>query len=246
MMKKALIIFNVILGSIIFLIFASILTASPDKNPVEKKKSVAAAKKSSKKSAAAGPKKAVPLLPPDKAAEKVTMTDVFNNVRSPLANVRSGRNDMALVGVFKMGEIEGAIIKQNTRNRQFNPFLLQAMRMSGFGGNRRGNFNRNQTTTIKQYVRLGETMSNGYVLTEVSRTRAVLERGSDKIELDLQDPSKNRAAVRNTGRRMNSNQQFQQAQMFMQSQMLRTMMQIQRNNSAPANRGNSGGNRGRR
>ena len=246
-MKKALIIFNVILGGIIFLIFASILSAAPEKSSVEKKRVAVSAKKSSKKSSESASQKAAPLLPPDKAAEKVTITDVFNNVRSPLANVRSGRNDMALVGVFKMGEIEGAIIKQNTRNRQFNPFLLQAMRMSGFGGgNRRGNFNRNQTTTIKQYVRLGETMSNGYVLTEVSRTRAVLERGSDKIELDLQDPSKNRAAAASSSRRMNSNQQFQQAQMFMQSQMLRTMMQIQRNNSVPANRGNSGGNRGRR
>ena len=250
-MKKALITFNIVLGAVIFLIFASILTASPEKDHNDKKKTVAAVKKSSKKTAAVKQKEPAPLLPPDKAAEKIVIADVFNNVRSPLANVRTGRNDMSLVGVFKMGDIEGAIIKNNVRNRQFNPYLAQAMRMSGFGGGgmRRNMFNNNQNMTVKQYVRLGETMGNGYVLTEVSRTKAVLVRGNDKIELDLQDPSKNRAASRSaSGRRLNQNQQFQQAQMFMQSQMLRTMMQIQRNNSpgGNVNRGDSGGSRGRR
>ena len=98
---------------------------------------------------------------------------------------------------------------------------------------------RQSNTPAKQYVRLGETMANGYTLAEVTRTRAVLVRGNDKMELELQDPSKNRASRASRAPRLNSTQQFQQAQMFMQSQMIRTLRDIQRNSGgqAPANRG---------
>ena len=100
--------------------------------------------------------------------------------------------------------------------------------MSGRGGN----------TPQKQYVRLGETMSNGYTLAEVTRQRAVLVRGNDKLELELQDPSKNRSvSVRRP--RMNSTQQYQQAQLFLQAEMIRAFRQGNsgNRNAAPANRG---------
>lgn len=80
----------------------------------------------------------------------------------------------------------------------------------------------NQTpTSFKQYVRLGETLANGYKLVEVERTRVVLTRGSDKLELELADASKN-APQSGSGRRRNVNQT-----QIMQ-QMLRSMQNMQR------------------
>ena len=207
----------------------------------------------------------------DESAKKIIAHDVFNNVRSPLANVRTSRAQLTLVGIFRCGKSEGAIIRQNNRNRQFNPYLAQMMMHSGMGGGA-GN-GRNQgvrgrwlanggmgggrftswsqvagrnSGAEKQYVRVGETLSNGYTLAEVTRTGATLIRGNDRIELELQDPSRNRASSRSNGgnrnRHMNSTQQFQQAQMIMQGQMMRTMQQMQR--AIQSNQGGGGGYRG--
>ena len=101
-------------------------------------------------------------------------------------------------------------------------------------------------TAIKQYVRVGDTLSNGYTLAEVTRTGATLIRGNDRLELELQDPSKNRANRNYQNRRANPTQQFQQAQMFMQGQMMRTMQQMQRtiqSNSGGGNRNRGGARR---
>jgi hypothetical protein len=245
-MKKVLVGLNCLLGGIILLFtIANLTPAQSEQAP--KKTAVPASRKGGKKSvaAAASDKKITPAELPEMnvAVEKVITADVFSNVRSPLANVRSGRNEMTLLGTFKMGKVEGAIIRQTGGNRQVNPFLMQAMRMSGAGGGGYTRWSamggRQSNTPAKQYVRLGETMANGYTLTEVTRTRAVLVRGNDKMELELQDPSKNRASRASRAPRLNCTQQFQQAQMFMQSQMIRTLRDIQRNSGgqAPANRG---------
>lgn len=248
-MKKLLIGINSLLAFVIVIMFISNLT------PADKKNSPAAAavRKNSKRDAENQDKKTTPAPLPELAGavEKIVAADVFSNVRSPLANVRSGRNEMTLVGTFKMGNVEGAIIRQTGGSRQFNPFLMQAMRMSnsmqggssfaaGNGYTRRSMMGGAQNVgPVKQYVRLGETLANGYVLAEVSRTRAVLVRGNDKMELELQDPSKNRASASRRAPRLNSSQQFQQAQMFMQSQMIRTLRELQNGGQrgAPANRG---------
>lgn len=260
-MKKALITLNLILVVIVAIITFKNVTEnkqqSAAKTRVTATKTAAtktAAKKSKKNSEPSGKKEetpAVALLAPNDAAAKIVEKDVFSQIRSPLAYTRVGRSEMTLVGVV---DGKAAIIKSNTRQRQFNPYLAQAMRMSGnmrgnAGGQGGGRFtqwsqmsNRRSNAPVQQYVRVGETMNSGYVLTEVTRGRAVLERGNDKVELELQDPSKNRAAARQATRRLNSTQQFQQAQMFMQSQMIRTMREIQQNsrNNAPQ------GNRNRR
>ncbi len=241
-MKKLLAGINFVLGFIIIILLIENLAAPDKKTP----KTAVAVRKNAKRNVENQEKKTTPAPLPElnDAVEKIVAADVFNNVRSPLANVRSGRNEMTLVGTFKMGNIEGAIIKQSGSNRQVNPFLMQAMRMSGSMQGRYTRWSamggRQSNTPVKQYVRLGETMANGYMLAEVSRTRAVLVRGNDKMELELQDPSKNRSSSRSGRPRLNSNQQFQQAQMFMQSQMIRTLREIQsggQRNAAPANRG---------
>ena len=88
--------------------------------------------------------------------------------------------------------------------------------------------------------------TNGYKLTTLTRTRATLTRGGDKMELELQVPSKNQNAARRSGpQRLNVNQQLQQAQLQTQQMMVRALMDM-RNSGGGGRGGNRGGNRGGR
>ena len=264
-MRKWLIALNVILGAVLLWGFSKNIAAHSKKNSGTQLKLLPLPKAS--KSDSTKRSGVVPLADIDESAKKVIAHDVFNNIRSPLANVRSSRTQLTLVGIFRCGKSEGAIIRQNNQNRQFNPYLAQMMFQSGMMGNRGGMMgNRSgmmgnrggngrftswsqvagrSSGSEKQYVKVGETLSNGYTLAEVTRTGATLIRGNDRIELELQEPSRNRNnRGGNNGRRpgMNSTQQFQQAQMIMQGQMMRTMQQMQR--TIQSNQG--GGYRGAR
>ena len=101
------------------------------------------------------------------------------------------------------------------------------------------NNNNNKPVVYKQYVRLGETMSNGYKLVEIDRNRVVLTRGSDKLELELVDASVNAKKPAQRTRPPNQTQVMQQmlqsmqnmqrAQMMQGFQMMRMNMQNQQN-----------------
>lgn len=104
--------------------------------------------------------------------------------------------------------------------------------------------------SYKQYVRLGETLSNGYTLVEVNRDSVLLTRGSDKLELELLDASKNAPqTARTTNRRVNTGtqmlqtlQNMQRMQMFQNMQMMRMMRQNQNQNSQQAQPQSTTGN----
>ena len=67
-----------------------------------------------------------------------------------------------------------------------------------------GNNSKNEAAVVyQQYVRVGETLANGYKLTAVTRTSATLMKNSEKIELELVEASRNAGADR--GRNNNSN-----------------------------------------
>ncbi len=115
----------------------------------------------------------------------------------------------------------------------------------------------------KQYVRLGETLSNGYKLVDVQREKVTLQRGSDKLELAIEEASKNapsaarqqnstRNRVNNTTRLLQTMQNMQRMQMFQNFQMMRMMNNNNNNGGGPnmnnnnnnnRNSGYSGGNR---
>ena len=245
-MKKILIFTNLILIGVTGILMLGNLAKHKQNQLKAIEKQVVSSRKtdekSSKKSSGAKEEEQVQLPAPDDACNMIISNDVFSQVRSPLANVRMGRADMILVGVV---EGKAAIIRSNTRQQQFNPYLLQAQMMTsnmngrGFHSWSQMSGGRN-TGPAQQYVRLNQTMNNGFTLKEVHRNRAVLFRGNDRMELTLQLPSKNRAAAR-TPRRLNQAQQFQQAQMYMQSQMIRSIREIQQNNRSAQQ-----GNRNRR
>ncbi len=117
------------------------------------------------------------------------------------------------------------------------------------GRNRTGNTrtaqgidNRNPQGNVvyKQYVRLGETLSNGYTLTEVNFNKVTLRRGSDKLELELLDASQNAPqTAQNQNRRTSRGNQFMQIMQnmqrmqFMQNMQMMRMMRDNRRGAAP-------------
>jgi hypothetical protein len=235
-MKKILIFTNLILFCLAVILVLSNLAKSKQNQLAELEKQVVdSPRKSSgeknRKNSVEESGERVTLPTPDNACNMIISNDVFSQVRSPLANTRMGRADMILVGII---EGKAAIIRSNTRQPQFNPYLVQAQmmtsHMNGRGFHQWSQMSGGRNTgPAQQYVRLGQTMNNGFRLEEVSRTRALLVRGNDRMELVLQVPSKNRAASR-APRQLSQAQQFQQAQMYMQSQMIRSIREIQQNN----------------
>ena len=221
--------------------------------------------------------------------KQIVETDIFNQDRCPNGGFWGGGNarvEMTLVGTFKIGKSQGAVILQKTQQRNF-PFMPFGGMMNpgggnGFGGQRRmgigrGGFggpsgpgggggmgmnseggnrggrgerraiggsrfiqanrnaqgvvqpgqnnNNNKPVVYKQYVRLGETMANGYTLTEVDRNRVVLTRGSDKLELELVDASTNAKKPAQRQKQPNQTQVMQQMLQSMQNMQRAQMMQ---------------------
>lgn len=87
------------------------------------------------------------------------------------------------------------------------------------GGNNSGN---EAAVVFQQYVRVGETLANGYKLTAVTRTGATLMKNSEKIELELVEASRNAGAERS--RNTNSNPASQWQRMGMMPWMMPGMM----------------------
>jgi len=197
----------------------------------------------------------------DEQKSAIIDADIFNSERTPNAvfGRANPRVELALVGTIEAGKYRAAVIIQRTNARQINPFMRMMWggpggpggpggrggRRFNMGFNNFNNQRRNNPTAIKQYVRVGETMPNGYKLTTLTRTRATLTRGGDKMELELQVPSRNQNAARRGPQRLNVNQQLQQAQLQTQQMMVRALMDMR--NSGGGRGGNrGGGNRGGR
>ena len=240
-------------------------------------------KRSGSKNSAGEPEKRSKLvIAPEKQLETIVNSDIFNPERAPNVSAWGrGRTQISLVGTFKVGKVEGAIILQQVSQRFRTPAntmgammthdamisMMSQVNRNAAAGNQNaqsGNARRplgsmrqrwsminpalaqqlsgnSANAPIKQYVRVGETLANGYTLTEVTRTKAVLTKGGDKMELELQDPSKNTGRG-TTARRGSTWQQFQQTQLRTQQQMLRMMYMMQ----SRMNSGGGGGRGGRR
>lgn len=268
-MKTLIVAINILLAGA--LVWAAVSALSPTSRPADVAKRAAVVKKMSgkKKPAEAGGKKKLVPESREQQIASILASDMFNAERTPNASGRRGdRVELSLVGTFEAGKVQGAVILQRTNSRQINPFMRMMWSGApggtrgsaaipppgGRGGVRRFNFsamNNNQrrgngnANAIKQYVRLGETMPNGYTLTALTRTRATLTRGGDKMELELQNPSRNQNAPRRVGTRMNMNQQLQQAQIATQQMMVRALMEM-RNQGGGNNRGGNRGGTSRR
>ncbi|MDD3154009.1 MAG: hypothetical protein PHS41_04020 [Victivallaceae bacterium] len=270
-MRLLLIAANLILGLILA---ASFLpwerTHRQSKFTVVKKTSAKNTKVSTGSSGTLVPKGNFPSL--EESIALIPAKNIFNRERCASATVAGARNarvELGLVGTFRIGQIEGAIITQKTSGARRGGFMMGmwgppdgaapqgsfngppqpnpgqggtpgAPPGGGFPGrgnngslNVRTNTAKNATATqntlaIKQYVRVGETLSNGYKLISVTRSEAVLTKGSEKITLPMLDPSNAASTAASGNPRRNTNpiqqlQDMQRMQMMQNMQMMRMM-----------------------
>lgn len=269
-MKTLIILVNIVLAGLLAASAVSAVRSKPAAVNVPVRRQVARKKNAAvKKAAPVEQKNKNGSVSRDEQIAQILKSDLFNPERTPNAanGRRNTRAELTLVGTFEAGKIKGAVIVvRGNNNRQINPFMRMMMGGPGgpggmgfnnggrrggagvqrfsFGQNNQNNRRNNNNDAVKQYVRLGETMSNGYTLVAVTRERATLTRGGDKMELDLQAPSINQNAARRGGApKLNVNQQLQQAQLATQQMMVRALMEMRGGNTRSGG-GGGGGNRG--
>ena len=225
-MKRIFFFINVFLAIALFASVGYNIVVKKDKDQPEY-----SVKKAGKKPAPAKPQTNYGIQTKKGDQETVIVKkNLFNSARNP--GVQTGRmggntSQMTLVGVCLIEGKKGAIILQRTRNfRQFPQF-------GGRGGMPNWN-NRNTQpqAAAQQYIRLGEKLANGYELTEVTRTGAVLTLNGSRLELPLQEASKNQTRTTSRPRQMSTQQQMlmmQRMQMMQQMQMMRMLQQNNRN-----------------
>lgn len=151
----------------------------------------------------------------------IVKQNLFNPERNP--NAQNGRGvgqvQLTLVGVSITDKSKGAVILQRSGgNRRFFP--------QGFTpfGNRPQN---QPQQALQQYIRVGEKLANGYELTEVTRTSAVLTLNGNRMELKLQEASKNQPQTRRTVQnRPTTNNLLQQMQNMQRMQMMQNMQMM--------------------
>ena len=258
-MKRILFFVNFFLAIALFASVAYNVVLKKNKNQQE----FSVVKKSGKKTTAAKPqvKKSVQTKKSDHEST-IIKKNIFNPSRNPETQNRTmvgNQNQMSLVGVCLIEGKQGAVILQRTRNpRQFSPFGGPGMMRPGQNfpnnnwnnWNNRNNQNNQQTHAPQQYIRIGEKLSNGYELVEVTRTGVVLSLNGSRLELPLQEASKNQPAAASRPRRMSAQDQMlmmQRMQMMQNMQMMRMMQQNNRqapqmqNRNMMPNTGNRGG-----
>ncbi len=154
------------------------------------------------------------------SASIIAGKNVFNPQRGGLTGGR-GVITYSLVGIFKVGNVQGAII----------------LTKGGPGGSQ-----------VKQRFMLGDTLPNGYTLEQVQTNQVVLVNGSSKMVLTQALPSENFPS--SGGRRRQPNQMQQMLDLMRQSvrsQQMQNMnmMQMMRNNQGnmPQRGGSTNGRR---
>ncbi len=146
------------------------------------------------------------------AGTLVTRYNLFNLTRCPdaVAGRGASRPQMTLLGIYKIGNSQGAIIQQRTQQR---------------GPVRAGT---NQQQAEKLYFQVGEVMSNGYTVAAIDSGKVTLSRSGSTLELPLETAGRN---INTTGQtqtnRQPNAQQIQQMMMMGQMRMMGQMMNQQ-------------------
>jgi len=231
-MKTAILIFNLILAAVIGVEAMRYFSGPPK---------LAVSTNRNRKHAAHAQTKTVPAkktaMSDSEAVRTILSNNIFNITRCPEAvGARGGGiTSMALVGVYSIGDRRGAIIQQNTRT----------VRFPGFAGRQ----TQQRQVKPQQTFMQGDTMDNGYVVSEIYDDRVVLTRGGGKMELRLELASRPitqaRAAAaaraaRPTAQQMQQRMQFQQ--MMMMQQLMQSTNAMQRQMNQNRSGGGGGGN----
>ena len=225
-MKKLLVIVNTVLVFLLGIsLFGAFFGGSGTKLEVGKKKSVRKSQDVQTQPASAPQKFKVPSS--DEAVSIIVNKNVFDSQRTGGATGRGGAVTYTLVGFYRVGNNQGAIItsKGNMRNRNGMP--------------------------NKQYFRVGETLPNGYTLSSIENNQAILSRGSSNMTLSLAFASEVTSGGGGNRRPQQANPMQQMVNLMQQSIGMQrmqqmNMMQMMRNNrSGNSNRGGSTNSRRR-
>jgi len=147
----------------------------------------------------------------DDAANLVTRYNLFNISRCPDAVSGRGRpqaRQMTLIGIYKVGNAQGAIIQQTPQ---------RAQGQGGAAGAQQAE---------KRFYQVGEVLSNGYTLAAIDDGKVTLSRGGSTMDLQLESAGRNittASAAAQTRRPT-----LQQTQQFMMMNMMQQMMQQNR------------------
>lgn len=225
-MKKLLVIVNTVLVFLLGLsLFGAIFGGSGEKLEVGKKKS---ARKAQTTPAVSAPQSSKIKIPDSAEAVSIIVNkNVFDSQRTGGVSMRGGAAVYTLVGFYRVGNSQGAIItsKGNVRNRNGMP--------------------------NKQYFRVGETLPNGYTLTGIENNQAILSRGSSTMNLTLAFASEASSNRGNNNRRPAANPMQQMVNLMQQSIGMQrmqqmNMMQMMRNNQSSNSSNRGGSTNGRR
>ncbi len=194
---------------------------------------------------------------PEEQIRDIAEHNIFDSARCPNAMTggRANNNvkvEMTLAGTFTIGGQSGAIILQKQQKPQTPP--LPPGMQNRNQQNRNGQQNNSANGVIRQrfgpmiagqneepevvynhYIRIGETLANGYKLTAVTRTTATLMKGSEKLELTIAESSKNAGGNQSSGSSSNQNMRNMPPWMMMPPPWMR-------NNNGSSRQMNPGGN----
>lgn len=219
-MKKLLIFGNTILAFLLALSLWGALAGSTGSTlEVGKKKNRNKAKTTAGTAAPTPVKFKVPGS--EEAVSMIVRKNVFDPQRTGGAAGGRGVATYTLVGIYRVNKTQGAIITSK-------------------GGVRRGNM------PVKQFFRVGDTLPNGYTLSEIGNNQVILNRGASRMTLDMAYSSEGNS-VRSTARRntnpmqqmLNLMQQSIGMQQRQQMNMMRMMQQNNRSGSTSNSRGST-------
>ena len=164
----------------------------------------------------------------------IAMQNIFDTARCPEVLTGGGSSALVLIGVYRMGPLQGAIFQQRTIQQRRN----------WMGGPNR-NTQQVKQLPPKRFLKLGETLENGYTLTAVFDDHIVLSRSGSTMELYIQRASTNlpsSIAARNAAARRSRPNPAQMVtglmarQVQLMEQMARGMQRSQRTNQGNVNR----------
>ncbi len=149
--------------------------------------------------------------------------NIFDSSRCP-EMMSGGSSALVLLGIYRMGDLQGAIFQQRQQRQQRNF-------RAGPWNNNRNNQNTKQVP-LKRFLKVGESLENGYTLEAVYDNYVVLSRSGSTMELHLQRASTNlpsSIAARNqaAARRQPNAQQMQTGMMMRQVQLMEQMVRNQ-------------------
>lgn len=150
------------------------------------------------------------------ARATVNRFNLFNISRCPDAVAgrggRGGNTQMTLLGIYRVGPSQGAIIQQS---RQRTPFQRNTAQ---------------NTAAPKTFYRIGETLDNGYTLSSIDGNKVTLSRGSSSMELQLASAGSTQTTAAAQARQQRPRTQQEVQNMMMMGMMRQMMRQNQQQN----------------